>query len=186
MVRTAHPRRKAKREQPLGIALVLGLAATRAVALLIAGIQFLDPHSALHNFYTLVHYNTSATLPLDPLYQEWAGKIAEEDALFGTPFSLFCGGGVFGWFAPSYMARLRTLLSSAALGFGVLAVILGFLLYEAPKQQAALNAHEGGQQVIVTMPPELILRQALLVVAWTAVCVFGTWLGLRLRERTRA
>ena len=175
-----------KRELPLGTAIGLGLAATLAVGLLMATALLLTPGTAAHQFYALVHGNSSATLPLDPLYQNWAEKMGEEDALIGTPLSLLCGGLALGWLAPNYVVRQRVLLSGAALGFGVMAVTLTFQWVAALNQQNTLNVHEGGQQVALTAPPDLILRQAFLVVVWTAICVLGTWLGRTLRERSRS
>ena len=181
-----HARGKAKtRERPLGTAIGLGLAATLAVGIFIALALLLIPGTVAHQFFRLAHYNASATLPLDPLYQNWAEKMQEEDVLFGTPLSLLCGGLVLGWFAPSYVSRRRALLSSAALSIGVLAVSLAFQWAAAVTQQATLNAHEGGQQVNLTAPPALIFRQALWVIVWTAICVLGTWAGLALRTRKR-
>lgn len=178
--------RAKRREQPLGVAIGLGLAATLAVGVLIGVILLLIPGTVVHQFFSLVHNASSATLPLDPLYQEWAEKIAREDVLFVSPLSLLCGGLVFGWFAPSYVARRRTLLSGAALGFGVLAAVLAFIWLEASKQQTLMNHNEGGQQVILTAPPEFILLQALCIAVWTALCILGTWLGLTLRDRARS
>ncbi len=172
-----------KREHPLGVAVALGLVATLAVAILIVVVQLLEPHSALHNFYLLVHYNSSATLPLDPLYQKWYEEIAEEDVLFGSTFSLLCGGFVIGWLAPSYETRRRVLLAGTGLGFGLPLVCLAFQWIGGVLEQNTLNVHEGGQQVGITAPLSLILTQAALVLVWAAICVFGAWAGLRLRRR---
>lgn len=188
MARTLEARARGeakKREKPLGVAVALGLATTLAVAILIVAVQLLDPHSALHNFYALVRYNSSATLPLDPLYQKWYAEISEEDALFGSTFSLLCGGLVTGWFAPSYETRRRVLLSGLGLGFGLPLVCLAFQWIGGVLEQTTLNAHEGGRQVVITASPLLILTQALLVVVWAAFCVLGTRIGLWLRERSR-
>ena len=176
--------RAKKREQPLGIAVALGLVTMLAVAILIVAVQLLVPHSVLHNFYALVHYNPSATLPLDPLYQKWYEEISQED-VFGSAVSLLCGGLAVGWFAPSYVSRRRVLLAGTGLGIGFLLVCLAFLWIGGIVTQNALNAHEGGQQVGIAAPPSLILVQTLLVIFWTACCAFGTWLGLVLRERLR-
>jgi hypothetical protein len=67
----------------------------------------------------------------------------------------------------------------------VMAVLLAFQWIAALNQQHTLNIHEGGQQVVLTAPPDLILRQTLFVTAWTAVCVLGTWIGLIFRSRGR-
>ncbi len=183
---TARTRGRAKkREKPLGVAVALGLAAALAVAILIVVVQLLIPHTVLNNFYTLVHYNASATLPLDPLYQKWYETLSEED-VFGTAFSLLCGGLVVGWFAPSYVSRPRVLVAGAALGFGLPLVCLAFLWIGGVVEQNTLNAHEGGRQVGLAAPPVLILTQAALVIVWAAICVFGTWAGLWLRRRSRA
>ncbi|MGI4789689.1 MAG: hypothetical protein ACRYFS_12655, partial [Janthinobacterium lividum] len=141
MVRTRN--RAKKREQPLGAAIGWGLAATLVVGIVILIIQLIIPGTVAHNFFLLAHNNASATLPLDPLYQQWADKLQEEDTLFGTPLSLLCGAIVLGWLAPSYASRRRILLSGAGLGLGVYAVSLAFIWFEAPRQQAVLNQHEG-------------------------------------------
>ena len=186
MAQTAQRRVKAKRrEKPLGAAIGLGLTAILAVGIVIILVQLLIPGTAIHNFVLLAQNNASATLPLDPLYQRWLNQIEEEEALFGTPFSLLCGGLVLGWLAPSYASRRRVLLSGLALGFGTVAFSVAFEWVAALNQQNTLNIHEGGLQVSLTAPPDLILRQTLLVAAWTAICVLGTWLGLTLRERRR-
>jgi len=183
---TAKARGKAKkREKPLGVAVAVGLATTLAVAILIVGVQLLEPHSALHNFYMLVHYNSSATLPLDPLYQKWYEEISEED-IPGSAFSLLCGGLAVGWLAPSYESRRRVLLAGAAAGLGFLLVCLAFLWTAGVVEQNTMNAHEGGQQVGISAPPALIVAQGIFVLLWTAFCVLGTWIGLRLRERSRS
>ena len=174
-----------KREQPLGVAVAAGLATTLAVAILIVGVQLLVPHTVISNFYKLVHYNSSATLPLDPLYQKWFEEISEED-IPGSAFSLLCGGLVAGWLAPSYESRRRVLLAGAWVGLGFPLTCLAFLWITGVLEQNAMNAHEGGQQVGVSASPALILTQAALVLVWTAVCVFGTWAGLRLRRRNHA
>ena len=177
--------RAKKREQPLGAAIGLGVVATLAVGIIIVVVQLLIPGTAVQQFYSLSHNVPSATLPMDPLYQSLLGQIQKEEALFGTPFPLFCGGLVLGWFAPSYVVRRRLLLSGAALGFGVLAFFLGFEWIAGVYEQNTLNAHEGGQQVLLTAPPELIVRQAVWAAGWIVVCILGTWLGLTLRERVR-
>ena len=177
-------RAKAKRrERPLGAAVGLGVLTAFGVGLLILIVELLIPNSTLHNFYLLAHHNASATLPLDPLYQEWADKIQEEDALLVTPLSLLCGGLVMGRLSPSYVPRRRLLIAGGLLGLGVLAVSLGFLWPTAILQQNTLNAHEGGQIVHLTAPVGLIVRQALFGAAWTALCVLGTRLGLHWRDR---
>ena len=171
-----------KREKPLGAAIALGLMTTLGVAALISVIQFLVPHSALHNFYQLVHYNSSATLPLDPLYQDLMTRIQTEDALFLTPVSLFCGGLVLGWLAPRYASYLRVYVSGGLTGLGITAASVGFTWPTAIFQQKALNAHDGGEQVALSAPPSLIAEQAFLMLAWIAVCILGTWLGQHLRD----
>jgi hypothetical protein len=183
---TARIRGKAKkREKPLGVAVALGAAATLGVAILIVGVQLLIPHTVVSNFYKLVHYNSSATLPLDPLYQDWYETLSEEGA-FGDAFLLLCGGLVVGWFAPSYETRRRVLVAGASLGAGLLLVSLAFLWIGGVYEQNTLNAHEGGQQVGITASPSLILFQTVLVLVCTAFCVLGAWLGFRLRSRSRA
>ena len=178
-------RRAKKREQPLGVAIALGLATVLAAGIVIALVSVLIPGTAAHQFYSLVHNIHSATLPLDPLYQDWAGKMQEEDALFGTPLSLLCGGLTLGWLAPSYVERRRVLLSGGLMGFGVVAVSIAFVWVAGVLNQNTLNHLEGGQQVNITAPPELIIKQVITALIWTAICVGGTWIGLRGRERAR-
>ena len=184
--RSKEKREAKKREHPLGVAVALGLAAALAVAVLIVAVQLLEPHSALHNFFLLVHYNSSATLPLDPLYQKWYEQIAEEDVLFGSTFSLLCGGLALGWLAPSYETRRRVLGAGTGLGFGLPLACLAFQWAGGIVEQNTLNAHEGGQQVGIAAPPSLILAQAAFVLGWVAFCVLGTWAGRLLRERSRS
>jgi len=177
--------RAKKREQPLGTAIAYGLAATLAAGIVIALALVLIPGTAAHQFFALVSGIHSATLPLDPLYQEWSEKMSEQETLFATPASMLCGGLALGWLAPSYASRRRVLLSGGLMGFGVVAAAVAFVWVLGVVNQKTLNHDQGGQQVIITAPPELIVKQAIVAVLWTVVCVFGTWLGLRLRERAR-
>ncbi len=177
-------KREAKREKPLGVAVALGLAVTLGVAVLFVAVQLLVPHTVVSNFYKLVHYNSSATLPLNPLYQGWYEQISEED-IPGTAFSLLCGGLVTGWFAPSYETRRRILVAGGALGLGLLLACQAFQWGAGVLEQNTLNAHEGGQQVGIAAPPSLILLQVAFILVWTAFCVLGTWIGFRLRRRNR-
>lgn len=178
-------RRGKKREQPLGAAIALGLAATLLAIIVIAVASVLIPGTAAHQWYSLVEHIHSATLPLDPLYQDWLEKITEEEVLFATPLSLLCGGLALGWLAPSYVERRRVLISGALMGFGLVAASVAFEWVVGLASQNALNHIEGGQQVNLTAPPELIVKQIVVAVFWTAICVLGTWLGLRGRERAR-
>ena len=178
-------RRGKKREQPLGVAIACGLAATLAAAIVIALALVLIPGTAAHQFFSLVSHVQSATLPLDPLYQEWSDKISEEEALFATPASMLCGGLALGWLAPSYVERRRVLLSGGLMGFGAIAASIAFVWVFGILDQKTLNHIEGGQQVNITAPPELIVKQVISAILWTAICVGGTWLGLRGRERAR-
>ncbi len=165
--------------------MVWGLAATLAVATLIVAVQFLFPHSALREFYMLVHYNPSATLPISPLYQQLYEEVSEEDVLFGSTLSLFCGGFAVGWLAPSYVSRRRVLLAGAGLGLGFPLACLAFEWIGGIIEQNTMNTHEGGQQVEIAAPASLILTQAIVVLAWAALCVGGTALGHALRTRRR-
>ena len=174
-----------KREKPLGVAAALGLATTLGIAILVVGVQLLTPHTFVSNFFKLVHYNTSATLPLNPLYQGWYEQLSEEDVP-GTAFSLFCGGSVLGWLAPSYETRRRVLLAGTGLGFGLPVVCQIFQWSVGILEQNTLNAHEGGQQVYITAPPSLILLETVCFIGWTVSCVLGTRLGLWMRERSRS
>ena len=175
--------RAKRRERPLGVAVGLGLATVLGVGMLILVVQLLLPGTTLHLFWDLVRHNSSATLPLDPLYQDWGAKIQAEDDWVVAPLSLLCGGLVLGRLAPRYASRRRVLLSGAALGLGMLAASLGFTWPAAVLQQNALDRNEGGMNVVLTAPTELIVRQALFVLGWTAFCVLGTRLGLLLRDR---
>ena len=168
------------------MAIALGLATTLGIAILITVVQFLDPHSALHNFALLVHYNTSATLPLDPLYQKWYEELSKEDVLYVSTCSLLCGGFVIGWLAPSYETQRRVLLAGTGLGFGLPLVCLAFLWVGGIITQNTLNAHEGGQQVGIAAPPSLILTQAAFVLLWAVSCILGAWAGRWLRDRSRS
>ena len=178
-------RRGKKREQPLGVAIACGLAAILAAVIVIAVTSVLMPGTAAHQFYSMVLHIHSATLPLNPLYQEWLEQISEEEVLFATPASMLCGGLVLGWLAPSYVERRRVLISGGLVGFAVIAVAVAFESVIGVLDQNALNHIEGGQQVKLTAPPELIVKQIGFVVFSAAICVLGTWLGLRLRERAR-
>ena len=174
--------RAKKRERPLGTAVGWGIAATLGAAIAMAAVQFLYPHSVLHDFYSLVHYNASATLPLDPLYQDWATTIQEDDVV-ETAVALLCGGFALGRLAPSYAPRRRVLVAGALMALGILIVSLGFVWTSAVINQNTLNAHEGGKQVALGAPLSLVFRQALVCFVQTAFCVLGAWLGLRLRDR---
>ena len=164
---------------------MLGLAAALAAGIVIAVVSVLLPGTPAHQFYSLVSHIQSATLPLDPLYQEWSDKISEEEVFFATPLALLCGGLALGWLAPSYEEKRRVLLSGGLMGFSVVAASVAFVWVFGVLDQNALNHIEGGQQVKITAPPELIVKQAVSAVLWTVVCVGGTWLGLRGRERAR-
>lgn len=188
MARTLEARaqgRAKKREKPLGVAVALGLATTLAVAISIVAVQLLVPHTFVSNFYKLVHYNSSATLPLNPLYQGWFEQLSEEDVP-GTAFSLLCGGLVIGWLAPSYETRRRVLLAGVGLGVGLPLVCQAFQWSAGILEQNTLNAHEGGQQVGIIAPPSLILIQAACILGWAVFCVLGTRIGYWLRERSRS
>ena len=178
--------RAKKRELPLGAAIAYGLGAALAAGIVIALTLVLVPGTAAHQFFSLVSGIHSATLPLDPLYQEWSEKISEEETLFATPASMLCGGLTLGWLAPSYASRRSVLLSGGLMGFGVIATSIAFVWIAGVANQNALNHQQGGQQVIITAPPELIVKQAVAAVLWTAICVLGTWLGQRLRARQQA
>jgi len=189
MARTAllnkHPARghAKKRELPLGAAIACGLGVTLAAGIVIALTLVLIPGTAAHQFFLLVSGVHSATLPLNPLYQEWSEKISEEETLFATPVSMLCGGLALGWLAPSYASRRQVLVSGGLMGFGVVAASVAFVWVVGVVNQNTLNHQQGGEQVVITAPPELIIKQAVVAVLWTAICVFGTWLGQRLRAR---
>ncbi len=181
--KTGRRRGRAKRrERPLGAAVGWAVAATLAVGLIILGIQLLVPSSAIHNMYLLSHYNSSPTLRDDPLFEQWMADINREEALFATPLSLLCGGLTLGWLAPAYAGRRRVLRVAAVLAFAVVAVSLAFVWPAAIIQQNRLN-EAGGRIVQVSIPPELMVRQAILTVLWIGVCVGGAWAGLWARRR---
>ena len=183
---TGRRSRAKRRERPFGAAVGWAVAATLAVGLLILGVQlFLMPSSAIHNMYLLSHYNSSPTLRENPLFQQWMADIDWEEAVFATPLSLLCGGLTLGWLAPAYAGRGRVLRVAAILAFTVVAVSLAFVWPTAIVQQNRLN-EAGGRVVQVGIPPELMVRQAILTVLWIGVCVVGAGAGLWARRRGRA
>ena len=141
------------------------------------------PTSALHNFFELCLHNPSATLPFSQLYQDWSEKIQTEEALLVTPLSLLCGGLTLGWLSPRYASRKRVLVSGAAMAFGLLIVCLAFAWGNAIHETNVLANSQGGLVARLAAPVSYIVRQTLCVLAWTAVCVLGAFLGLRLRDR---
>ena len=187
--RTRGTRGKAKRrERPLGTAISLGLAVTLGVGVVILVVQLLvapilPPGSFLRQYYELLRHSPSATLPLSPLYQQLSEKVAQEDALFATPFMLLCGGLALGRNAPRYAARRRVLVSGGLMAFGILSVSLAFLWVDNLYTTYVLNTHEGGTITHATAPLAYLLTQVLWGLAWIAACVLGTWLGLRWRDR---
>ena len=184
MARTRAARGKAKRrERPLGTAVSLGLAATMGVGLVILVVQLLFPHSFLRQYYDLLRHSPSASLPFSALYQQLSEEAAREEALFATPFSLLCGGLVLGRNAPRYAPRRRVLVSAALMAFGILAVSLTFLWVDNVYTTKLLNQHEGGLVSHPSAPLGYLLRQGLWGLGWIAACVFGSWLGLRARDR---
>lgn len=174
--------RAKRRERPFGAAVGWAVAATLGVGLLILGVQLLLPSSAVHNMYLLAHYNSSPTLRDDPLFQQWMDAINREEALFATPLCLLCGGLTLGWLAPTYAGRGRVLRVAALFAFAVVAVSLAFVWPTAIVQQNRLN-EAGGHIVQVSIPPELMVRQAILTALWIGVCVIGAWGGLWARRR---
>ena len=176
-------RKQRKRERTLGQAISLAIGATLGVGLLIFLVLICLPGSALHQFFVLAHYNSSATLRSDILFQRWMEKIDEQEALLGMPLSLLCGGLALGWYAPHYATRRRVLICAAAIALGLMLVLLAFLWPTAILQQNALNARAGGTQDYVTAPLYVIRNQILWGAVWTLVCVLGAWLGRSLRAR---
>lgn len=176
--------RAKRRERPFGAAVGWAVAATLAMGLIILGVQLLMPSSAVHNMYLLAHYNSSPTLREDPLFQQWMADINREEA-FATALSLLCGGLTLGGLAPAYAGRRRVLRAAAVFAFAVVAVSLAFVWPTAIVQQNRLN-EAGGRVVQVGIPPELMVRQAILTVLWIGVCVVGAWAGLWARRRGRA
>ncbi len=153
------------------------------VGLVILVTQLLLPHSFMRQYYDLLRYSASATLPLSPLYQQLSEEVAREEALFATPFSLLCGGLALGLSAPRYAPRRRVLVSGGVMAFGILAVSLTFLWVDNIYTTNTINQHEGGTISHATAPLTYLLTQALWGAAWIAACVLGTWLGLRWRDR---
>ena len=181
--RTRGARAKAKRrERPLGAAVSAGLAVTLGVVLVILVVQLLIPHSFMREYFELLRRSASATLPFNPLYQQYSEQAAREEALFATPFSLLCGGLTVGLLAPRYSPRRRVLVAAGLMAFGVLAVSLSFLWVDSIKTTALINGNEGGYITHSTAPPEYLLRQALWGLGWIAACILGAWLGQRGRD----
>ncbi len=178
--KTSRARAK-KRERPLGAVVGLAVGTVLATAVLIGGVQLLVPHSVVSDFYRLVHFNPTATLPLSPLFQTWVQQIQDEDAVFGTTVPLLCGGLLLGRLAPSYEAPRRVRIAGSLMALGILLAAQAFIWTAAEITQGALNVRDGGQQVALTASVSLIVRQALLIAAQTAVCVGGVWLGQRRR-----
>ncbi len=174
--------RAKRRARPFGAAVGGAVAATLGMGLIILVVQLLMPSSAVHNMYLLAHYNSSPTLRENPLFQQWMADIDWEEAVFATPLSLLCGGLTLGWLAPAYAGRGRVLRVAAILAFSVVAVSLAFVWPTAIVQQNRLN-EAGGRVVQVGIPPELMVRQAILTVLWIGVCVGGAWAGLKARRR---
>ena len=171
--------RAKKRERPLGAVVGLAIGTVLATAILIGAVQLAVPHSVVSDFYRLVHFNPTATLPLSPLYQDWAGQIQTQDAVFGTTVPLLCGGLLLGRLAPSYETPRRVRVVGGLMALGILVAAQAFIWTAAELTQGALNARDGGQQVAITAPLSLVVLQALLIIAQAAVCVGGVWLGQR-------
>lgn len=180
----ARTRGRAKnRERPLGAAVGLALAAILAVGLVLLVVQLLMPGSTVRNFSLMSIHTSSATLPLDPLYQEYKEAIGRQEVLFDSPLAFGCGGLVLGLLAPRYAARRRVLLTSALMALGLLAVLLGFTWAYALYNVNALASNEGGQVARLGAPLDYVLWQTLWGLGWTAVCVGGAWVGMRARDR---
>lgn len=175
-----------RRERPLGAAIALGLVVTLGVGLVILVAQLLSPGSFLRQYYDLLLHSPSASLPLSPLYQQLSERVAREEALFATPFSLLCGGLTLGLLAPRYAPPKRVLGAAALMAFGLLAVLLTFLWVDSIATTRLLNSHEGGDVAHPTAPFAYLLSQALSCLAWIGACVLGAWLGLRGRDRRAA
>ena len=156
---------------------------TFGVALVILMVQYFIPGSALFNLAQMSLHTQSATLPFDPLYQQYEETINREECLFGTPFPLLCGGLTLGWLAPRYATRRRVLLTAAGMALGSVAVSLAFSWSESQYATNNLATHEGGHVARLAAPLNYVMRQSLWGVFWIAVCVLGAWLGLRLRDR---
>ena len=153
------------------------------MALVLFFILMAIPGSALHYFLQLCLHDASATLPFSQLYQEWSAKIEIEEIFLVTPLSLLCGGLILGWLAPRYVSRKSVLLSAAAMGIAILVLSLAFTWTTSVYETNGLAASEGGWVARLSAPLSYIVRQTLLVAAWTTVCVLGATLGLRLRDR---
>lgn len=175
--------RAKRRERPLGAAVGLALAAIFAVGLVLLVAQLLWPGSTVRNFFLLSLHASSATLPLDPLYQQYKESLNRQEALFDSPLSFGCGGLVLGLLAPRYATRRRVLITSALMALGLLVVLLGFTWIDALHNVNALADNEGGRVARLGAPLDYVLRQTLWGLGWTAVCVGGTWSGMRARDR---
>jgi len=176
--------RAKRRERPFGAAIGWAVAATLGVGLMILVVQLLLPLSAVHNMYLLAHYHSSPTLRDNPLFEKWMDAINKEE-VYATALCLFCGGLTLGWLAPVYAGRGRVLRGAAILAFAVVAVSLAFVWPTAVVQQNRLN-EAGGRIIQVGIPPELMVRQAILTVLWIGVCVGGAWAGQWARRRGQA
>jgi len=182
--RTPKTRARARRrERPLGAAIALGLVVTMGAGLVILVAQLLSPGSFLREYFELLRHSPSASLPLSPLYQQLSERVAREEALFATPFSLLCGGLTLGLLAPRYAPRRRVLSAAGLMAFGILAVSLSFLWVDNIATTNLLNGHEGGDVTHPTAPLAYLLSQALWGLAWIGACVLGAWLGLVGRDR---
>ena len=153
------------------------------VGLLLFAILVAIPGTDMLNYIHLCLHAASSTLPFSKLYQDWSAKIQQEEALLVTPLSLLCGGLILGRLAPHYASRKSVLLSGAAMAVGILVVSLAFTWSNAVYETNSLAASEGGWIARMTAPISYLVRQTLWVAAWTAVCVLGSALGLRLRDR---
>lgn len=165
------------------MAVGVALAATFAVGLVLLVAQLLWPGSTVRNFFLMSLHASSATLPLDPLYQQYKESINRQEALFDSPLAFGCGGLVLGLLAPRYAARRRVLITGALMALGLLVVLLGFTWVDAVYNTNALAANEGGKVARLGAPLDYVLRQTLFGLYWTALCVGGTWVGMRVRDR---
>jgi hypothetical protein len=181
---TARARGRAKnRERPLGVAVGLALAATLAVGLVLLVAQLLWPGSVVRNFFLMSLHASSATLPLDPLYQQYKEALNRQEALLDSPLAFGCGGLVLGLLAPRYAACGRVLITSALMALGLLVVLLGFTWIDALHNTNALADNEGGRVARLGAPLDYVLRQTAWGLGWTAVCMGGAWVGMRARDR---
>ena len=112
-------------------------------------------------------------------------KDSEQKKLLSYRLCLcLCGGLTLGRLAPRYATTRRVLAFRR--GNGVWALVFAVVLFDwthALIQDRLIDRRIGGYINPIRLPPDVILRQIVWALVWIAVCVLGTWLGLRWRDR---